>query len=107
GAAYKKDVDDPRESPAFEILELLERRGAVVAYNDPHIPRLPAMRRHSIRLDSQPLTEELLAAQDCVVVVTDHSTYDWPWVVQHARLVVDSRNATAGCTADGCRIWKA
>ncbi len=107
GAAYKKDVDDPRESPAFEILELLERRGAVVAYNDPHIPRLPAMRHHRIRLDSQPLTEELLAAQDCVLIVTDHSAYRWPWVLRHARLVVDTRNATAGCPAAGCRVWKA
>jgi UDP-N-acetyl-D-glucosamine dehydrogenase len=107
GAAYKKDVDDPRESPAFEILELLQKRGAVIAYNDPHIPRLPPMRHHHVRLESQPLTEELLAAQDCVLIVTDHSAYDWPWVMRHARLVVDTRNATAGCTAGGCRIWKA
>src|SRR6202023_671481 len=64
GAAYKKDVDDPRESPAFTILELLQRRGAVVSYNDPHVPILPRMRHHSIRLDSQPLTAEFLAGQD-------------------------------------------
>jgi UDP-N-acetyl-D-glucosamine dehydrogenase len=107
GIAYKKDVDDPRESPAFPILELLQRRGAVVSYNDPHIPTLPRMRHHRIRLDSQPLTPEFLAAQDCVVVVTDHSEYDFPEIVQHASLVVDTRNATAGCAAEGCRIWKA
>src|SRR5207302_10284538 len=75
GVAYKKDVDDPRESPAFTIMELLKGRGAVVSYNDPHIPTLPAMRHHRIRLDSVPLTEETLAAADCVLIVTDHSVY--------------------------------
>jgi UDP-N-acetyl-D-glucosamine dehydrogenase len=107
GVAYKKDVDDPRESPAFEIMELLEQRGASVSYNDPHIPSLPRMRHHTIRLESRALTEEFLAQQDCVVVVTNHSAYDFPWIVRHARLIVDTRNATAGCTAEGGRIWKA
>jgi UDP-N-acetyl-D-glucosamine dehydrogenase len=107
GAAYKKDVDDPRESPAFAILELLARRGAVVSYNDPHVPTLPHMRSHTIRLDSQPLTEEFLASQDCVVVVTDHSAYDFEWIVRHTRLIVDTRNATRNCQPGTCRIWKA
>jgi UDP-N-acetyl-D-glucosamine dehydrogenase len=107
GVAYKKDVDDPRESPAFPILELLSRRGAVVSYNDPHIPTLPPMRHHAIRLDSQELTEAFLGVQDAVVIVTDHSAYDYPWIVRHARLVVDTRNATRDCTADRPKIWKA
>jgi UDP-N-acetyl-D-glucosamine dehydrogenase len=107
GVAYKKDVDDPRESPAFTILELLAQRGAVVSYHDPHIPRLPRMRHHRIRLESQPLTESFLAGQDCVVIVTDHSAFDFPWIVQHAPLVVDTRNATAECPPGGGRIWKA
>jgi UDP-N-acetyl-D-glucosamine dehydrogenase len=107
GVAYKKDVDDPRESPAFSILERLQQRGAAVSYNDPHVPMLPQMRHHHIRLDSQPLSEEFLAGQDCVVVVTDHSAYDWPWIARHARLLVDTRNATAGCAPGPCRIWKA
>jgi UDP-N-acetyl-D-glucosamine dehydrogenase len=107
GAAYKKDVDDPRESPAIEIMELLQGRGASVSYNDPHIARLPAMRHHTLRLASAPLTEAFLAAQDCVVIVTDHSAYDFPWIVQHARLVVDTRNATAGIAAHQGRIVKA
>src|SRR5438093_12935309 len=77
GVAYKKDVDDPRESPAFPILEMLRQRGARVSYNDPHVPSLPRMRHHTIRLDSQPLTPEFLAAQDCLVIVTDHSAYDF------------------------------
>ncbi len=108
GVAYKKDVDDPRESPAFTILEKLKRRGAVVAYNDPHVPTLPAMRHHSIRLDSVPLTEATLAAQDCVLIVTDHSAYDYDWIVRHALLVVDTRNATARSAAHARgRICKA
>jgi UDP-N-acetyl-D-glucosamine dehydrogenase len=107
GVAYKKDVDDPRESPAFPILEMLQGRGAVVSYNDPHVPTLPAMRHHRVRLDSQPLTAEFLAAQDCVVLVTDHSAYDLALVLRHARLVVDTRNATADCPAGRCRVVKA
>lgn len=106
GVAYKKDVDDPRESPAFTILELLEKRGALVSYNDPHIPRLPEMRHHRIQLQSEALTEEFLATQDCVVIVTDHSAYDYDWLVRHANLVVDTRNATNG-NKEGCRVWKA
>ncbi len=100
GAAYKKDVDDPRESPAFEIMELLQQRGAHVSYNDPYVPQLPRMRHHSIRLRSEPLTPEYLAVQDCVVIVTDHSCYRYDWIVRHAPLVVDTRNATAGLSPD-------
>jgi UDP-N-acetyl-D-glucosamine dehydrogenase len=107
GVAYKKDVDDPRESPAFEIMELLQKRGALVSYNDPHIPTLPRMRHHSIQLDSQPLTSSFLAAQDCLVVVTDHSAYDFDRILRHATLIVDTRNATSGCTSERCRICKA
>ncbi len=107
GVAYKRDVDDPRESPAFPILEMLQARGAVVTYNDPHVPTLPAMRHHRVRLDSQPLTPEFLAAQDCVVLVTDHSAYDYPLILRHAHLLVDTRNATADCPPSECRVVKA
>jgi UDP-N-acetyl-D-glucosamine dehydrogenase len=108
GMAYKKDVDDPRESPGFELMDQLLRKGARVAYNDPHVPRLPRTRRHpDLEGASQPLTEELLASQDCVVVVTDHSAYDWPWVVAHARLVVDTRNATRGLERLGATVVRA
>src|SRR5262249_7734727 len=69
GMAYKKDVDDPRESPGFELLELLRHKGAVVQYNDPHIPRLPAMRHYPhLHLTSQPLTPAYLRGQDCVLI---------------------------------------
>jgi UDP-N-acetyl-D-glucosamine dehydrogenase len=107
GVAYKKNVDDPRESPAFAILELLEQRGALVSYSDPHIPRLPAMRHHHIRLESETLTEEFLAEQDCVLIVTDHSAYDYGWIGRHARLIVDTRNAMAGVAGARARIVKA
>ena len=101
GVAYKKDVDDPRESPAFAIFDLLQERGAYLSYNDPYIPKLPAMRHHSIRLKSEPLSEQFLAAQDCVIIVTDHSNYNYEWIVEHAPLVVDTRNATRGLAAAG------
>jgi UDP-N-acetyl-D-glucosamine dehydrogenase len=95
GAAYKKDVDDPRESPSFKLMELLLQRGAAVSYNDPFIPTLPTMRHYKVpAMESCEMTAEWLAEQDCVLVATDHSCYDWDFVVQHARLVVDTRNAT-------------
>jgi UDP-N-acetyl-D-glucosamine dehydrogenase len=107
GVAYKKNVDDPRESPAFEIMELLERRGAAVSYNDPHIPVLPRMRHHQILLESQALTEDFLASQDCVLIVTDNDRYDWKQITRLTKLLVDTRNATAGLTSGACRIVKA
>ena len=107
GVAYKKDVDDPRESPAFPIMEMLRQRGALVSYNDPHIPALPPMRHHAIRLESQPLTPEFLAEQDCLVLVTDHSAYDMAAILRHAKLLVDTRHATAGLEHGRCRVWKA
>ena len=109
GMAYKKDVDDPRESPGFELLDLLLKKGAVVHYNDPHIPVLPKMRHwpHLQPLHSLPLTADTLAAQDCVLIVTDHSAYDYPWIVEHSRLVVDTRNATRHVTRGREKIVKA
>jgi UDP-N-acetyl-D-glucosamine dehydrogenase len=105
GMAYKKDVDDPRESPGFELMDLLLKKGAMVGYNDPHIPELPAMRHYPhLRRASQPLTPEFLRAQDCVVIVTDHTAYNWGWIVEHAPLVVDTRNATRGVTGHRDRI---
>jgi UDP-N-acetyl-D-glucosamine dehydrogenase len=107
GVAYKKDVDDPRESPAFTILELLQARGARVSYNDPHVPRLPPMRHHHVRMESQPLTPEFLSTQDCLVIVTDHSAYDYPAILRHARLVIDTRNSAADCPQGAARVVKA
>jgi len=93
GVAYKKDIDDPRESPAFEILDLLLQRGAGVAYHDPHIPELPRMREwpNLPRLRSLPLTAETLRAQDAVLLVTDHRAVDYALLSREAPLVVDTR----------------
>jgi UDP-N-acetyl-D-glucosamine dehydrogenase len=108
GAAYKKDVDDPRESPSFELMELLLARGAVLSYNDPHIPRLPHVRHHNLpEMESVPLTPEFLAAQDCVLIATDHTAYDYEFIVRHARLVLDTRNATRGVRDGREKVRKA
>lgn len=108
GMAYKKDVDDPRESPSFELMELLLARGAELTYNDPHIPSLPKMRHHDVpAMDSQELTPEFLQAQDCVLIATDHTAYDYPAIVRDARLVVDTRNATKSVTEGREKIRKA
>lgn len=93
GAAYKPDVDDCRESPAIELMEQLQERGAKISYNDPHVPVLPALRGHSIRMESTPITAEFLQLQDCVIIATDHRAYDWEVVVRHAALVIDTRGA--------------
>ena len=109
GMAYKKDIDDPRESPSFELLDLLLKKGAAVSYNDPHIPSLPRMRHwpHLDPMQSQPLTPEYLAAQDCVLIATDHTAYDYSFIVKHSRLVIDTRNATKPVTAGREKIVRA
>jgi UDP-N-acetyl-D-glucosamine dehydrogenase len=108
GVAYKKDVDDPRESPSLELMELLAARGAVLSYNDPHVPRLPKTRRHHFPgMASEPLTAEFLARQDCVLIATDHSAYDYEFIVRNAPLVIDTRNATRHVLSGVGRIRKA
>jgi len=108
GIAYKRDVDDPRESPSFRIMELLAARGAVISYSDPHVPRLPRMRHHRLpSMTSCNLTEDYLAAQDCVVVVTDHAAFDYALIAAHSGLVVDTRNAMGGLPIAQATIVKA
>ncbi|MFK3774607.1 UDP-N-acetyl-D-glucosamine 6-dehydrogenase [Pseudomonas sp. NPDC089406] len=91
GIAYKKNVDDMRESPSVEIMELLEAKGCQVAYSDPHVPVFPKMREHHFDLSSVSLTAESLAGFDAVVLATDHDKFDYELISQHAQLVVDSR----------------
>jgi UDP-N-acetyl-D-glucosamine dehydrogenase len=109
GMAYKKDVDDPRESPGFELLDLLLRKGAVIGYNDPHIPVLPRMRHwpHIGAIESVPLTPKSLGLQDCVLIATDHTAYDYNFIVANSPLVIDTRNATKKVTAGRENIVKA
>ncbi len=94
GVAYKKDIDDLRESPALTILELLQKEGVAVSYNDPYIPSIGKGRKYNLQMKSAPL--DRLGEYDCVLIVTDHSSYDYPTVVEESQLVVDSRNATRG-----------
>src|SRR5215510_3349545 len=108
GVAYKKDVDDIRESPALEIMEILQAQGAVLSYSDPYIPRLHKMRAYDFsHMSSLPLSEDVLKNQDLVVITTDHSSIDYQWVVDHASTVVDTRNATRRVTRGREKIVKA
>ena len=95
GAAYKKDVDDPRESPAFDLISRLLEKGAHVTYYDPHIPALPRTRRwpEIPPMESVEPSAAYLAAQDCVLLITAHSRYDYAHILTHSKLIVDTRNA--------------
>jgi UDP-N-acetyl-D-glucosamine dehydrogenase len=94
GVAYKKDIDDARESPSLRIIELLKHEGACVDYHDPYFPHLPKTRKYQYDLESVDLSPTILAGYDAIVIATDHSTYDYDAIVRDARLVVDTRNAT-------------
>ncbi len=94
GVAYKRDLDDDRESPAYKLMDLLARKHAQLSYHDPFVPVLRPSRRYDFQLRSVPLTAEGLAAADAVLIATDHSMIDYEFVVHHSRLVVDTRNAT-------------
>jgi UDP-N-acetyl-D-glucosamine dehydrogenase len=107
GVAYKKDVDDARESPALAIMDILRKKGASVLYHDPYIPVLPSFRKYHFRLESSPLTEGLLRRMDAVVVVTDHTPLDYRWVTKHSPLVVDTRNVSKDLKAFSKKIVKA
>jgi UDP-N-acetyl-D-glucosamine dehydrogenase len=95
GLAYKKDIDDVRESPSVKLIELLQEKGAKVDYNDPYIPRTHKQREHDLRMKSKPLSAAMLKKYDVVLIATDHSDYDYDWIVQNAQLVVDTRNAAS------------
>jgi UDP-N-acetyl-D-glucosamine dehydrogenase len=94
GVAYKKDVDDLRESPALTIIGLLRRAGAEVAYHDPYFPVVRAGRHYDVNLTCASLNE--MSAYDCVLIVTDHSEYDFTQIASEAQLLIDTRNATQG-----------
>jgi len=94
GVAYKKDIDDLRESPALTIIELLQEQGAVVSYNDPFFPTVGKGRKYDLQMKCAPL--ENLKQYDCALIVTNHSDYDYQRIVRESQLVVDTRNATKG-----------
>ncbi len=96
GLSYKPDIDDVRESPSLELIELLRDQGAHVDYNDPHVPATHQMRKYDLKMTSVPLTPESLAGYDAVLISTNHKAYDWAFIARHAKLVVDTRNAMNG-----------
>jgi UDP-N-acetyl-D-glucosamine dehydrogenase len=93
GVAYKKDVDDLRESPALEIMNILRSKGAKITYTDPYIAEI---NYHELNAKSKPLSKELLSKMDCTVIVTDHSNFDYNLLVSNSKLIVDTRNALKG-----------
>ena len=108
GLAYKKDVDDPRESPSNVIIERLEALGATVDYSDPHIPRSPQQRRHRLGKTSVELGPQTLARYDAALLLTDHSAFDYAMIHAHSRLIIDTRNAFASLSGgQGARVVKA
>jgi UDP-N-acetyl-D-glucosamine dehydrogenase len=108
GMAYKKDVDDHRESPSFKLMEILLDRGADVSYCDPHVPSLPKMRHYDVPpMTTEQPSPEYWKSLDCVLISTDHTLFDWDEVVSSSKLVVDTRNATKNVSANRERIWKA
>ncbi len=107
GLAYKKDVDDIRESPSIVLIEQLRGKGAKVDYNDPYVPRTGKQREHNLGMTSKKLTAAMIKSYDCVLIATDHSDYDYDWIVQHAKIVVDTRNATVDVKRGRHKIVKA
>ncbi|MCK4277021.1 MAG: nucleotide sugar dehydrogenase [Phycisphaerae bacterium] len=107
GLAYKKDVDDMRESPSLELIELLRQKRANVDYNDPHIPKAPRTREHDLKMRSKKLTRKMLASYDAVLISTDHSAYDYDFIVANAQLVIDTRNATKDVKRGRSKIARA
>ncbi len=106
GLAYKKNVDDPRESPSFELIRLLSEKGALVDYHDPYIQTMPLMRKYNFKMDSVPLTAEGLKSYDCVLISTDHDDVDYEMIVKNSDLVIDTRNATTALQQDYDNIVK-
>ncbi len=107
GVAYKPNVGDPRESPALTLIELLQERGAEVAYSDPFVPTLPRMRKYDLGLKSVTLDEKTVGSFDAVLIVTAHDKFDYPFIVKHATLVLDTRNATKDVRDGRDKIFKA
>jgi UDP-N-acetyl-D-glucosamine dehydrogenase len=91
GVAYKKDVDDMRESPSIKLMEILRDKGASISYSDPHVPVFPKMRNHHFALESTSLTAESIASYDLVLLATNHSAFDYDLIEKHANVIVDTR----------------
>lgn len=106
GIAYKKNVDDMRESPSLKLIELYRKKGALVDYNDPHIPSIPKLRNYRLKMSSVPLNRKTVPGYDAVVIATDHSDYEYEWIYANSALIIDTRNAMKVPLNDG-RVVKA
>ncbi len=104
GLAYKKNVDDARESPSVVLLKKLLEKGAKAAYSDPHIPKFPVMRKYKLALESVTLTKESMKEFDCVLIATSHDAFDWEWIYQNASLIVDTRGIYS---SDDIKVFRA
>lgn len=107
GVAYKPNVDDMRESPSLKVIDLLQKEGAIVDYNDPYIPKLPETRKYKFDMESVPLTPENIASYDAVLITTDHSVYDYEMIEKNAKLIIDTRNALKKKGINNGKIVKA
>ena len=107
GIAYKKDIDDVRESPSLKLIKLFSEKGAKVDFNDPHVPQTQKMRMYDFRMKSVPLTDKNLKKYDCVVISTDHSFYDYKFILKHAALIIDTRNALESRGIKSKKVFKA
>ena len=107
GLAYKKDIDDVRQSPSLELIELLKAKGAKVDYNDPYIPKTHKQRDYDLKMQSKPISAAMLKRYDAVLIATDHSDYDYKFIVGNAKLIVDTRNATKDVKRGRSKIVKA
>ena len=107
GLAYKPDIDDVRESPSLELIELLKARGAKVDYNDPYLPQTHKMREYDLKMKSVKLTAAKVKSYDCILISTNHTDYDYKWIVKNAKLVVATRNACAAVKTGRSKIVKA
>tara|TARA_B100000686_G_C16711595_1_gene929483 strand:- start:1037 stop:1636 length:600 start_codon:yes stop_codon:yes gene_type:complete len=103
GIAYKPDVSDFRESPSLDVINILKEKGALVSYNDPHIPIL---KYEHFNMSSIIMNESTMLDFDCVVIATNHSNYDWNWVVSHSKCILDTRNATANVPGNKSHVVK-
>ncbi|MBS4034971.1 MAG: nucleotide sugar dehydrogenase [Ignavibacterium sp.] len=106
GAAYKKDIDDMRESPSLKLIELLREKGAVVDYNDPFVPKLPQTRKYNYEMESVELTEKNLKSYDLILLSTDHTKYDYKFISENSNLILDTRNAFEKAGIKNSKIYK-
>ena len=107
GASYKKDIDDMRESPSLKLIDLLREKGAKVDYNDPYVPKLPKARKYKFYMKSKELTKKNLNNYDLILLSTDHSNYDYKFINENAKLILDTRNAFEKAGIKSAKVFKA